>query len=190
MNIRTFPKVLILTTRICLPLVLRNNNFSNAHNFRLTRDKNAGPKTIEYISFWLIYILIWCNLCIFWIDGNNLKTAHSKMVFWDSLQKTLRYSCLNGYKGFDGLHSKFFYLSTLPRITLPLAVNFMWGVARLDISLFVIHGNIITGIPSLFLSVIFFFIFLMTAIHSTNDQNIVTVERSELTLLLILCFHE
>ena len=34
------------------------------------------------------------------------------------------------------------------------------------------------------------FIFLMTPIDSTNDQNIVTIERSELTLLLILYFHE
>ena len=34
------------------------------------------------------------------------------------------------------------------------------------------------------------FVFLMTPIDSTNDQNIVTIERSELTLLLILYFHE
>ena len=34
------------------------------------------------------------------------------------------------------------------------------------------------------------FIFLMTSIDSTNDQNIVTIERSELTLRLILYFHE
>ena len=70
----------------------------DACNSGLTRDKNAGPKTMEYLSFWLIYILLWCNLCIFWRNGNNLKTAHSKMVFWGSLQKTLTYSCfrLNG----------------------------------------------------------------------------------------------
>ena len=30
----------------------------------------------------------------------------------------------------------------------------------------------------------------MTPIDSTNDQNIVTIERSELTLRLILYFHE
>ena len=30
----------------------------------------------------------------------------------------------------------------------------------------------------------------MTSADSTNDQNIVTIERSELTLLLILYFHE
>ena len=82
-NIRTFAKILILTTRICLPLVLQNNYSLNAPNFRLTRAKNAGPKIMEHLSFWLIYILIWCNLCIFWIlnGTNNLKTAHSKMVF-------------------------------------------------------------------------------------------------------------
>ena len=34
MNRRTFPKVLILTTRICLPLVLRNSYSLNALNFR------------------------------------------------------------------------------------------------------------------------------------------------------------
>ena len=34
MNIRTFPKVLILTTRICLPMVLRNSYSLNALNFR------------------------------------------------------------------------------------------------------------------------------------------------------------
>ena len=30
----------------------------------------------------------------------------------------------------------------------------------------------------------------MTPIDSTNDQNIVTIERNELTLLLISYFHE
>ena len=34
------------------------------------------------------------------------------------------------------------------------------------------------------------FVFLMAPIDSTNDQNIVTMERSELTSLLILYFHE
>ena len=34
MNIRTFAKVLILTTRVCLPLVWRNNYSLNALNFR------------------------------------------------------------------------------------------------------------------------------------------------------------
>ena len=97
MNIRTFAKVLILTTRVCLPLVLRNNLSFNAYNFGLTRDENAGTKTIKYLHFdWSTFW--WCNLCIFWINGKNLKTANSKMVFWDSLQKTLTYSCfrLNG----------------------------------------------------------------------------------------------
>ena len=52
----------------------------DACNFGVTRDKNAGPKTMEYLSLWLIYILI-CNYCIFWINGSNLKTAHSTMIF-------------------------------------------------------------------------------------------------------------
>ena len=102
MNI-TLVKILILRTRICLPLVLRNNYSLNApnldaYNFGLTRATCAGPKIMEYFSIWLIYILIWCNLCILWINGNNLKTTHSKMVFWGSLHKTLTYSCfrLNG----------------------------------------------------------------------------------------------
>ena len=34
------------------------------------------------------------------------------------------------------------------------------------------------------------YIFLMTPIDSTNEQNIVTIERSGLTLLLILYFHK
>ena len=59
----------------------------DAYNFGLTRAKNTGPKTMEYLSFWLTYILIWCNMCIFWVNGNNLKIAHSKMTFWDSLKK-------------------------------------------------------------------------------------------------------
>ena len=51
------------------------------------------------------------------------------------------------------------------------------------------YNNI--GIPSLFLSVSkISFIFLMTPIDSTNDQNIVTIERNELILLLISYFHE
>ena len=53
--------------------------------------------------------------------------------------------------------------------------------------LLVMHGNIITGIPSFSVSKISFN-FLMTPIDSTNDQNIVTMERSELTLLLVLYF--
>ena len=70
-NIRLFAKVLILTTRICLPLVLRNKSFLKRcqlwtliYNFGLTRYKDVGPKAMEYLSFWLIYILMWCNLCI------------------------------------------------------------------------------------------------------------------------------
>ena len=51
MNIRTFAKVLILTTRVCLPLVLRNNLSFNAYNFGLARDENAGTKTIKYLHF-------------------------------------------------------------------------------------------------------------------------------------------
>ena len=42
----------------------------------MTRAKTVGPKTMD--CFWLIWILI-CNLCIFWTNNNNLKTAHSKM---------------------------------------------------------------------------------------------------------------
>ena len=42
MSTRTFDKVLSLATRICLPLVLRNNHSLNTLNFGLTRDKNAG----------------------------------------------------------------------------------------------------------------------------------------------------
>ena len=49
------------------------------------------------------------------------------------------------------------------------------------------YNNI--GIPSFSVSKISFN-FLMTPIDSTNDQNIVTIERSELTLLLTLYFHE
>ena len=92
MNIRALAKVLILATGMFLPLMLRNN-FSlsvlpilDADNFGLTRAKNAGPKTMKYLSFWLTYILIWCNLYIFWVNGNNLKPPHSKMGFWDSLK--------------------------------------------------------------------------------------------------------
>ena len=59
----------------------------DAYSFGLTMARNLGPTTMEYLSFWLIYILIWCNLCISCVNGNNLKTAHSKMVFWDSLKK-------------------------------------------------------------------------------------------------------
>ena len=140
----------------------------------MTRDENAGTKTMEYLSFWLIYILIWRNLCIFWINGNNLKTAHSKMVFWDSLQKNTDIFMFSfewlkrDWQPYDCcLQSKFFYLSILPRITLPLVVNFMWC------------GKISVSKIS--------FIFLITLIDSTNDQNIVTIERSELAFLY---FHE
>ena len=42
---------------------------------------------MEYLSFWLIYILIWYNLCIFWVNGKSLRTIHSKIAFWDSLEK-------------------------------------------------------------------------------------------------------
>ena len=94
MNMRALVKALILTTGIFLSLVWWNYYSLNApnfrrlyYNFRLTRAKNAGPKTMAYLSFWLIYILIWCNLCIFCVNRNNLKTAHSKMEFWDSLKK-------------------------------------------------------------------------------------------------------
>ena len=45
---------------------------------------------MEYLSFWLICILILCNFYIFWIKGNNLKTAPFKMSFCDNL-KTLTY---------------------------------------------------------------------------------------------------
>ena len=98
-NIRMLANLLILVTQICLPLVLQHNHSLNTistldpDNFGLTRDKNVGPKTMEYISFWQIYILIWSNLYIFWINGSNLKRAQSKMMFWDSLQNTLTYSC-------------------------------------------------------------------------------------------------
>ena len=97
MNIGALAKVLVLTKWNFLLLVLRNNYSLNARNFG----------RLEYISFWLIYILIWYNLCIFWINGNNLKTAHSKIVFWDSLKKTLTYwcFCLSGWKGIDSLKS-------------------------------------------------------------------------------------
>ena len=132
MNIRTFAKVLILTTRVCLPLVLRNNLSFNAYNFGLARDENAGTKTIKYLHFdWSTFW--WCNLCIFWINGNNLKTLNSKMVFNTDIFMFLFEWLKRDWRPYDCcLHSKFFYLSTLPRITSPLAVNFMWCIARFD----------------------------------------------------------
>ena len=42
---------------------------------------------MEYLFFWPIYIFTWCNLCKVWVISGNLKTAHSKMAFWDSLKK-------------------------------------------------------------------------------------------------------
>ena len=101
----------------------------DAYKFGLTRDKNTGPKNMDHLSFWLIYILTWCNLCIFLINCNNLKTAHSKMAFWDSLTKhwhihVFVWVVKKGLTALRGLHSKFFYLSTMSRKTLSLAVNF------------------------------------------------------------------
>ena len=52
--------MLILTTRIGLPLVLRNNyslqklSPLDAYNFGLARAENVGPKSMEYLSFRLI----------------------------------------------------------------------------------------------------------------------------------------
>ena len=52
----------------------------DAYNFGLSRDKNAGPKTMEYLSFWLIYILIDVTVHI-WNKRQQFKDSrHSNIM--------------------------------------------------------------------------------------------------------------
>ena len=126
MSIRAFAKVLSLATRICLPLVLRNNHSLNALNFGLTRDKNVGPKTMEYLSLSLNkQQQIKDSTLQNGILGQSTKNTDIFMSSFEWLKRNWRpWGCC--------LHSKFFYLSTLPTITSQLAVNFIWCVTRFD----------------------------------------------------------
>ena len=90
--------------------------------------RDQKPWNIYYFDWSTFWYNVTC--AIFWKNGNNLKTAHSKRAFWDNLKNIdvlmFSYECLkrNWWRQECCLHSEFFYLSSVSRRTLSLAVNF------------------------------------------------------------------